>query len=222
MSSTAETKDTETKEIETVINGIKEIVGNDNETNENQPMSLDEDEKEGSIYIKHVESDVVHEVPFSVAKFSKKLEAAFIDNPDQTGEGFSEDNPMTVETVEEKGEFYNTPDTLAFMVKYLMYFKDKDGETPHPEAPLKSTDMSEVLGADEFKLFEDIYDKDNQSYEQVMKINSHIMTANNFDIDHLMRKECALIASFLKGKELSEVKKIMHPPEIAPDAIAIA
>lgn len=167
-------------------------------------LSLDDQktlDKEQFVYIKHIKSDKVYDIPYTAAIHSRFLKESVINNIDDIY-GKTENNPLIIpDTV----KF----DTIELIVNYMKFYDNKSEKTA-PEAPLRDIHISVILG-DEYKLYEHLYPNDkniNCIKNTILYINDYIICAMYFNFQYLHKKLAALVASILTNLSDDEIKQL--------------
>lgn len=105
----------------------------------------------------------------------------------------------------EKDKKVNSFEIIGYVVEYMnihkgVFNKEKD----IPEKPLKTTVLSDITSKEDAN-FIDKFDK------KINELYALIETANYLNIQGLLHLACAKIATFIKGKSLEEIQKILDP-----------
>lgn len=150
------------------------------------------------IYIRHKDDEKVWQLTNGGAAHSALLRDSIINNPNVDSYGILEKNPMIVDAIKLH--------TIPFIVSYMNFY-DCQPEPNPPETPLKNIHPSVIFG-DAYELFINIYDSGDTSISKILKLNDTIQSALYFNITHLPKKLCAIIAHIIKDLSLDEVKKI--------------
>lgn len=162
---------------------------------------LDDDSELKNIYIKHINSDKIWTVDFKSARISKFLQESIIDNDSKDDSyGLSETTPLIIRDTVKK-------QTMPFVIEYMKYFRDAKYESTSPEAPLKNSHISVILG-DEYTLFKDMCDEKSDLKTKILELNYYVSASLYFGFKYAHKKICAMIASLLKNKEISELKTL--------------
>lgn len=150
------------------------------------------------IFIKHVDDEKVWSLTSGSATHSVLLKESIICNHNNDSYGTTKTNPMIINTIKSK--------TLPFIIDYMNFYDGKIEKGP-PEQPIKSIHLSVILG-EEYHLFTSIYSETDTIKSKILKLNDHIESALYFNIQHLHKKLCAIIASILKELDITEIKKL--------------
>lgn len=136
-------------------------------------------------YIKHIDNDKIY-----CLNNSWKNSLFLIEVIDKITDDYgSKENPIILNNVIKEH-------TIEFIVNYLNYYGKKTESKP-PQSPLPSLDIDEIFG-DEYVLFKDIVNKDEDIKFNLNRINEFIIASNYFNIEFLTKKLCAIIAHLLK------------------------
>lgn len=105
----------------------------------------------------------------------------------------------------QKDEKIDSFKILKYIVEYMNIHKGVSDETKDiPEKPLKSADISQAVSKEDADFINQFDDKKSELY-------ALIEAANYFDIKGLLHLGCAKVATFIKGKSLENIKKILDP-----------
>jgi hypothetical protein len=150
------------------------------------------------VFIKHKDSETVWKLPSGGAIHSILLRDSIINNPNTESYGILETNPMIIDNIKMH--------TIPFIVSYMNFY-DCQTESNPPEFPLKNIHPSVIFG-DEYELYVNIYNSEDTVISKILKLNDNIQSALYFNITHLPKKLCAIIAHIIKDLSLDDVKKI--------------
>lgn len=172
-------------------------------TESNTVTSLDATNYEGNLTLKFAGGKSLT-LSKNAAARSEFLRAFLEEFPDRNETDFPTDDSAT-------HPIQNTIDTV---VKYLVHY---EGKTPQdPQKPLPSTNLKDAV-KDPFdaELLEQYDDNKDDLYRLTM-------SSVKLGLKHLESLTLAKIASFIKGKPLEDIPKILRPKDTAMVAVADA
>lgn len=150
------------------------------------------------VFIRHKDDETVWQLSSGGAMHSALLRDSIINNPNVDSYGTLKTNPMIIDAVKLH--------TIPFIVSYMNFYECKIESNP-PEMPLKNIHPSVIFG-DSYELFINIYNSEDSIISKILKLNDNIQAAVYFNIQHLPKKLCAMIAHILKDLSIDDVKKI--------------
>ena len=153
------------------------------------------------VYIKHINNNHIHKIPFSTAIHSKLIRDTILENMTRETYGKLEINPMII-----NNNTSITNDSMIFIINYMTYY-DNNIETAPPDAPIKNIHISLIIG-DDYKLFNDIYVDKSSLKKKIITINELMIASKYFDVKYLDKKLCAIIASLLQNASINEINTI--------------
>ena len=160
----------------------------------NTTKSLDTEEVETYMYLKHKHSDQTWKINSKHTHHSEFLTTCMIDkNSDMYG--FQENNPIVLDM---KGH------TIPFIIKYMEYFGERT-ESPAPEPPLKDIHISNILG-DEYVMYANIFNESDSLKDKLLKTYSYTEAALYFQLKYLPKKLCAIMAYLTKKSDIHELE----------------
>jgi hypothetical protein len=163
-------------------------------------MSLDEKKNiDQNVFIKHIDSTTIHQIPYTAAIHSKFIKECVINNFDDVY-GKSANNPLIIPNTVK-------PHTMDFIIKYMNYYDNKV-EKIAPETPLQDIHLS-VIFNNEYNLFKELHQMECDSVKtKIFEINDYIISAMYFNFNHLHKKLAALSASIFTNLSSEELKSL--------------
>jgi len=164
-------------------------------------MSLDDDNdsSDRKLFIKSNEEDIFITSPKN-AKISKLINEILNADPEA---GSNEDDPILLNYIESR--------PLEIIVKYMEHHNGCDDDIP--ERPLRSAEMEKILKDSwDAKFCDNLVSKDYQG--NVKLLFDVILASNYMDMNELLYKLCAKVASLLKNKSFDEIHEILNDVRI--------